>query len=144
MHFFNVCLYFPRLILRGGWGCAQFCWTPLMMVILKGPNCHTATEDCTQEHPAPQIQDPPIPVMGSAVAEVLIEDLWRSWEKSPQQYVWQWDKSTHLYTRTPTKNSTLLTAAVEGHSPHSELLPIQSTHVVLFSVSLCYSLSSQK
>ena len=41
-----------------------------MMAILKGPNCHTATEDCTQEHPALQLQDPPIPVMGLAVAEV--------------------------------------------------------------------------
>ena len=68
--FLYVCLHLPRLILRGGWGCAQFCWTPLMMAILKGPNCHTATEDCTRERPAPQLQDPPIPVMGLAVAEV--------------------------------------------------------------------------
>lgn len=41
-----------------------------MMAILKGPNCHTATEDCTQERPAPQPQDPPIPAVGLAVAEV--------------------------------------------------------------------------
>lgn len=40
------------------------------MAILKGPKCHTSTEDCTREHPAPQSQDPPIPVMGLAVAEV--------------------------------------------------------------------------
>lgn len=73
--FFNVCLYFPRLILRGGWGCAPVCWTPPTMAILKGPNCHTATEDCTQERPAPQLQDPPIPVLGLAVAEVHLEML---------------------------------------------------------------------
>lgn len=41
-----------------------------MTAILKGPNCRTATEDCTQERPAPHLQDPPIPVMGLAVAEV--------------------------------------------------------------------------
>ncbi len=29
-----------------------------------------ATEDCTQERPAPQSQDPPIPVMGLVVEEV--------------------------------------------------------------------------
>lgn len=49
--YWNVCLRFPRLILRGRWGCAQECWTPPMMAILKGPKCHTATEDSTQEHP---------------------------------------------------------------------------------------------
>ena len=41
-----------------------------MMVIQKEPNCHTATEDCTQQPPAPQLQDPPIPVTGLAAAEV--------------------------------------------------------------------------
>lgn len=66
--FFDVFI-FPRLTLRGGWGCAQV-WTPVMMAILKGPNCHTVTEDCTQEQPAPQLQDPTIPLMGLAVAEV--------------------------------------------------------------------------
>ena len=46
-----------------------------MMVTLKGPNCHTATEDCTPERPAPHLQDPPIPVLGLAAAEVLITRL---------------------------------------------------------------------
>lgn len=43
---------FPRLIPRARWGCARSCRTLLMMVILKGPKCPTATEDSTQEHPA--------------------------------------------------------------------------------------------
>lgn len=41
-----------------------------MTAILKGPKCHTATEDSTQEHPALPLQDPPFAVTGLAVAEV--------------------------------------------------------------------------
>lgn len=39
------------------------------MVTLKGPNCQAPTEEFTQEWPAVQLQDPPTPVMGLAVAE---------------------------------------------------------------------------
>lgn len=59
-----------RLTLRRGLGCARVCWMPLTMVTLKGPNCQAPTEEFTQEWPAVQLQDPPTPVMGLAVAEV--------------------------------------------------------------------------
>lgn len=85
------------------------------MAILKGPNCPTATEDCTQERPAPLLQDQPIPVMGLAVAEVhntrLVEvirkavalretcsDLWRTCE----DLIYYFTLHTVCPERTPT------------------------------------------
>ncbi|MEQ2290106.1 hypothetical protein AMECASPLE_000152, partial [Ameca splendens] len=47
---------------------------PATMQNQKGPNFHTAI-DCTQEHPAPRLLDPLIPVMCSAVAEVQVTRL---------------------------------------------------------------------